>query len=369
MPEAPGILRLLLVGTWYLHSLPMGLVLALLLLLATLHLRSATGQGTEPRLVREILRALPFVAGAAILLGALPLVYLQLLYGAYFYPAVITMAVPWLGGLLLLATGVGLAFLLLFHSTRPSPWQGWAVLGMMLGFYGFAFLLVHMSLLSESPDLTAVLYRQGASGLHLVVGRWELWARLMHIVTGAAALGTALIVLYGYLRWRGKGTRTYGETVLRAGTLWFLLLGAMQAVTGPVFLLIQPRPVIAAFLTGPARPYLLAGIALAGFGWLLMLLGRLTGAWGLAAAGALLVLFSAAEMALNREMFRVFELDRPWFPPAVAHPQQTLLTLAGVGFTLSASALLAGWTWRDWTRHKRRAAGRYKGRRLVLRRG
>lgn len=365
----PGIFRLFLVGTWYLHALPMGLLLAMLLLLAPLHLRAASARGEERRMLREIRRILPFAAGAAILVGTLPLVYLQILYAAYFYPAVITMAVPWLGGLLLLGTGTGFSFLLLFGSRRTSRWQGWAVLGMIPAFYGFAFLLVHMSLLAESPDLTAALYRQSASGLHLVVGRWELWARLMHVVTGAAALGMALIVGYGYLRWRRDGSGTYGEAVLRAGTFWFLLLGAAQAVTGPLFLLSQPSRVITGFLSGSALPYLLGGIALAFAGWLLLLLARLTGAWGLAPAGALLVLLSAAGMALNREILRVFHLGRPWFPPAAPHPQKMLIVLAGVGLILALSALLVGWTGRDWTRRQRREAGRYRGRRLVLRRG
>lgn len=369
LPQSPGVLRLLLIGGWYLHALPMGLLLVMLLMLLPLYRGAKAGPGNARRLFREVLTALPFVIGAAILMGTLPLVYLQTLYGAYYFPAVTVMAIPWLAGPLLLAAGYGSAFLLFFKGRTMVRWRIPGLVVMVPSFFLFAFLLVHMSLLTESPHLVEALYRQSRSGLHLAVGRWELWARVLHVLTGAAALGSALVLLYGYARWRWGGASPYGRFVLRAGSFWFLLLVGMQAATGPLFLFSQPPRITAGFLKGEVFWLLAGGVGLASAGWLGVLVARWREAWGLLPWALPATLLSAAEMALNREILRVFRLGRPWFPPALSHPGGLFLVLAGAALAALATGVLGILAWRDWTRHKRHVAGRYRGRKLLLRRG
>lgn len=100
-------LQLLLTLTTFIHLVAMNLMLgAGIIGLATPH----SSGGEVVALRRDIGRTLPITIALTINLGVAPLLFLQVLYGQYFYTSSVLMASLWLGMAVIFLALVGLIF-------------------------------------------------------------------------------------------------------------------------------------------------------------------------------------------------------------------------------------------------------------------
>jgi len=254
-----------------LHTVPMNLWYAGLLIALWLHLR---GNEHERRFAGRLLRQMPVIVAVGINLGIVPLLFIQLAYYKVFYPATILMAWFWLGIIVLLipayygvyAYAWGLRRLATDEASIPgnprhretppncnggalgsgkdlsepalAPWQkvaGWcaALFFICIGFT-FANGLSLMEHVQRWPELwNAHNVAGAATGAALNVGDPTLWPRWL-LMFGLALGTTAVWVLVDAV-WLTRGTTDeayqrwawgFAKKLYTFGMLWAAAAGS-----------------------------------------------------------------------------------------------------------------------------------------------
>ena len=169
MPALPApfwFIELFKVLGFALHAIPMNLWYAGILV-ALICGRRCGDNGR--RLVRRFMAQMPIVVAFGINLGIVPLLFLQLAYGAVFYPATILMAWYWLSIVALVIPayyGVYVyALALRGNDGELAPWQkaaGWVsvVAFMLVGF----FFANGLSLMTNTSGWIAALMKHNVDG-------------------------------------------------------------------------------------------------------------------------------------------------------------------------------------------------------------
>jgi len=185
-------------------SAPLWLITGLHILTLSMHfaamnfmlggiLVAAAGTRTRHRdhpMFRRLMALLPSAMAATVTLGVAPLLFLQLVYPHQLYPAAIVSGWFWL----LVIPVVILAYYFLYAGSFGSKTSARSGAGFL---WAALPCLVYVSLLyssvfslAERPDLILRLYRQSQSGL---LGNPEVGyslLRWLHMVLGAAAVGS-----------------------------------------------------------------------------------------------------------------------------------------------------------------------------------
>ena len=94
LPAPAWLLSALLSLTFFLHVLPMNLLLGGSIIALVARLRGRK-DGRSAALAREIAGVLPVLFAATLTLGVAALLFLQVLYGRAFFSAAVLLAVPW----------------------------------------------------------------------------------------------------------------------------------------------------------------------------------------------------------------------------------------------------------------------------------
>ncbi|HEY4644318.1 MAG TPA: hypothetical protein VIH68_06335, partial [Bacteroidota bacterium] len=103
LPAPFWFLKALLILTFVLHVIPMNFALGGGFIAAASHFIGRKGRAAyHLMLSRSLSRMLPIAIAFTITLGVAPLLFLQVLYGQYFYTSSIFLAWPWLTVILLL---------------------------------------------------------------------------------------------------------------------------------------------------------------------------------------------------------------------------------------------------------------------------
>ncbi|MCE1229616.1 MAG: hypothetical protein LWX11_09055 [Firmicutes bacterium] len=229
LPLPPGLFKALLVVTGMLHLLAVNLAVGGALVLSVHALR---GRSSDREWVARLVPLLPPAITFAITLGVAPLLFLQLLYGDFFYTASVLMAAPWLAFIALLMLG----YALVYRFVKGASIRGRSGLMGMLLLLGVGFLWVSVTTLSLRPDLWAAQAAAAPHGGWIRVVDASLWPRFLHMVTGFAAVAGLLLALWG--GWRGHGEAR------RAGLHWFAWATLSQLLWGGWLLMAQPRPLM-----------------------------------------------------------------------------------------------------------------------------
>lgn len=195
LPAPDWLLQFLLVLTFSLHIIPMGLTLggALVALWAEMTGRAADRSGHR-LLAERLWRLLPSITAFTITLGVAPLLFVQLIYGKFFYPASILTGWSWIAVVPLLILGYGGLYI---QAMTPSgrPWRPWAGLLSILSFLSVAAIYVSTMSLTTRPDLWMGMYEATQAGTH-----WFLnLPRYLHVLLGAITLTGGLTGLIGHL--------------------------------------------------------------------------------------------------------------------------------------------------------------------------
>lgn len=222
LPAPVWLLQSLLVLTFSLHLIPMTFTLGGSLVALVHELLGLRGrQRYHRQLARRLWGLLPVVTAFTITLGVAPFLFLQLVYGKFFYPASILTGWSWFAVVPLLIVGYGCLYLQAM-ALPEARWRPLAGIASVASFLAIAGIYVSTMSLSTAPEAWKAMYAASQSGLHgyFQLGRWA------HVVTGAIVMAGGLTGLLGHLTAHDLG---FGRFARRAALVWMglgLLLGA-----------------------------------------------------------------------------------------------------------------------------------------------
>ena len=336
LPAPYWLLKLLLLVTFMLHIVAMNFMLggAVLALTAKWTARSKE-QGK--RVFFDVARKLPSLLPATITLGIAPLLFLQVLYGQYFYTSSIVMAWPWFLVLVFLTIAYYGFYYVSFRSGQNSRRVGAVMLvsTLLVVLVGFAFS--NNVTLSQTPARWTAKYFAHPSGWNLNLTEPTLFPRFLHFFVAAVAVGGLLLVFMALANW--KRDNEYGRQLLQFGGKAFMYATMAQFVVGPVFLFTLPRDLRMMFMgDNPlATALLLVGIA-GGIAAIVLMSGAQRTANIRAAAFAVpaIVAVVIASMTVMRDLLRDAYL-KPYF-----HPGQFTVKTQWAVLPLFLALFLAG---------------------------
>jgi hypothetical protein len=226
-----------------LHTVPMNLWYAGLLVAVWLHLR-----GSEPgrRFGARLAGQMPVLVAFGINFGIVPLLFLQVTYARAFYPATVLMAWFWMGVIFLLIPAYYGVYAYAFALRQESPmraWQravGWIAAAM---FIGIGFLFVNALSLTTRVEAWSDLWLShnvagAATGTALNVGDptfWPRWLLMFGLALGTTAAWAVVDSAWlaggeseEYRRWvPGFARRLY-----LASAVWAIAAGACYVFLG-----------------------------------------------------------------------------------------------------------------------------------------
>lgn len=233
LPAPSWLLQALLVLTFSLHLVPMTLTVGgtILALYAEAGARLANDPSGYRQLARRLWRLLPPITSFTITLGVAPLLFIQLVYGKFFYPASVLTAWSWFAVVPLLLVGYGMLYLQSMGS-QDARWRPWAALAAALSFVGVLAIYVSTMGLTTEPGLWRDMYAASQGG-----GHWFMkLPRALHVLTGALAMGGGLTGLVGHLaddKRFGIFARRFGLIALTAGIVLAVPAGLWYMSTLP----------------------------------------------------------------------------------------------------------------------------------------
>ncbi|NUN94734.1 MAG: hypothetical protein HUU16_01055 [Candidatus Omnitrophica bacterium] len=352
LPAPVWLLVTLLVVTHALHMVFMNFALAGSWVLCAL----MVGRESEWKkmLYERMMAVLPVAISLAITFGIAPLLFVQVLYGQFFYVANVLLGFFWLAILALLMVGFYTVYVL--KARRPEggekriaarPLRLLLHLGVASAFTAIAFLFTTNAALSQHPELWP-LARAGSP-----VG--SVWReaglavpRFLHNLVGSFGIGGLWLVWIALFR----GSDEEAEKGARLGAMVSLVATAIQMVIGFWYLLSLPEGVLKRFLTfaTPGSFSLILGILLAvGLFLALFFLSQAPSHARLrwiasALAAAVLLLMSATNEALREELLREHFTLPEWTVRTQWGPILVFLAVFVAG--LAVVAWLARVAWR-----------------------
>jgi hypothetical protein len=304
LPAPVWFLELLLVATFVLHIVSMNMLLGGGVIALAARLR-ARWSPELAGLSGDIVRILPSFFAATITLGIAPLLFVQTLYGQFFYTSSILIGWYWFAVLVLVVLAYyGLylgAFRVEARSNKLVPVLAASISFILL----VGFIYSNNFSLMLSPAVWLAKYHADPRGLSLNLEETSLFPRYLHFVTASLAIGGLMVAALGAFRW--SRDRAYALFVMRHGAAWFLSATIAQFAVGTWFLLSLPREILGRLLTSDLP--------------------------------ALGVLVLAVLLAVTAVVTMLAAFAKP-------DPRATVMTAAGL-----IAAVLAGMAWlRDWLR-------------------
>jgi len=258
LPAAWGWFQGLLMLMFPLHLLLMNAMLGFTAV--SLYALLKGGQ-PERRLAHELAKALPVLIAFAVNFGVAALLFLQVLFGRYFYTSSVLMAAFWLAVPLFLLVAYYSAYIYDLRFERLGK-AGAVPIGLAAAlFLVIAFLFTSNTTLMIEPVRWSG-YFSDPGGTLLSAGSGTLWARYLHFVTSGLAVGGLAVAVFG--RWKAMQDPPMGERAVKIGMHAFTALTALQLGLGTWYLVSLPRPVMLLFMGGSksATGLLAAGLAL-----------------------------------------------------------------------------------------------------------
>lgn len=335
IPVHWGWFKALLILTFTVHILLMNAMLGSGVIAFVSRFRD--DEGTRD-LQKDVSNKLPFLIAFAVNFGVAPLLFLQTLYGHFFYVSSQLMAVPWLSVIGLLIVGYYSAYLYKYKfeglADRRSGFLGATVILLLI----VGFIFVNNMTLMLAPS-SWVRYFDNPQGTLLNLSDPTLLPRYLHFMTASVAIGGLFIALV----WRSREKRGVpnARANTRRGLNWFLYATLFQLIFGFWWQMRLPAGILNLFMGGDA---LHTGVFLLSLGALVLALifgirGRVTAT----VASALVLVFL---MVIMRDMVRTAYLS-PYFSlddlTTTGQYSPLIVFLAALGVGAVAVATVARW--------------------------
>ena len=188
-PAPTWLAWFLLTLTFFLHLLPMNLVMGGSIIAAVARARGRGGEHPHHAALGSWFgKAMPVAVAAAVSFGVAPLLFLQVLYGRLFFTSTILMGWFWLSVIVILILAYYGTYLLAFKGERLGGAQGPVSWIAALIFLVVGFLLANNMTLMLRPGTFVERYLADGRGFHLNLNDPMLFPRYIHFVLGAIAV-------------------------------------------------------------------------------------------------------------------------------------------------------------------------------------
>jgi hypothetical protein len=311
LPAPIWLLKALLLLTFFLHVIPMNLSLGGGFVAAFTEVFARRRQdGYHSSLARSLAKMLPIVIAFTITMGVAPLLFIQVLYGQFFYTSSVVLAWPWLSVIVLLILSYYGFYLYSFQWERLEGKRLVVVLASAVLFAAIGFIYTNNLVLMQNPANWAAMYFQNPHGTRLNLSDPTVIPRFLHFFTASIAVAGILIAMMGLLKRRQDSS--YSRWAVRYGLLWFIVATLAQLGVGTWFFLTLPEAVRAMFMGGDGFATLVFSVALTcAIGSLVfMLLGLMsTKPFWKALTGIVLISLTVICMVLVRDIVRSASLQ------------------------------------------------------------
>jgi hypothetical protein len=333
------LFRLLLWLTFFLHLVPMNLVLGGSLLVLWARLRP--GLPVREEVVRWFTAMLPVAVAATVTFGVAALLFSQVLYGRLLYTSSILIGWWWLSVIPIVILAYYAVYLSAFRGERWSQRVGLAMSGLTaVCFIAVSFIYsTNMSLMIR-PSVFDGKYQSAPWGTNLNLGDPTWFPRWSHMVLGAVAVAALAIAWHGYAAW--KRGELPSSQLYRYGIGVFCFATGLNLVVGTVFLLSFPRDLLLELLRySPAgTTELVAGFATGFVALGLAVLALQARHPSLFLGGTLAAtLVTLILMLLLRDSIREVSLVGVVQPPSSVEPQWTPIVLFALLLAGAASTV------------------------------
>jgi len=238
LPAPYWLFKLLLLVTFTLHIIAMNFMLGGAFLAVVARFTSK-GKEFRNRIFLDLAKKIPVFLAATITIGIAPLLFVQAIYGQYFYTSTILIAWPWFLLLVLLVFAYyGFYYVTYNGQRRPGP-AGIVLLVSLALVLVIAFIQSTNVTLMQTPSHWAAKYFASPTGWSNNLSDPTLIPRYLHFVTSAIAVGGILLVLLAYARWNKD--REYASYLFQYGGKSFMYATMAQFIIGAWFLISIPR--------------------------------------------------------------------------------------------------------------------------------
>jgi hypothetical protein len=355
VPGEIGLILFLLYLTFFVHVVLMntllgGLVLTFVSELISRRSADPACRHRHEHLAEQLAHILPFVVSLTITFGIAPLLFVQGIYGQFFYTSSVLMAWIWLGVLLLILIGYYSLYLYTRGFVRFARRRYWFIGTSLVMFLTVAFIYVNNLTLMQTPQKWLGIYTgTKGSGWHWNLDEATLWPRYLHFALAAVAVAGMVVLGLG-LREKEPVRAAF---MRRWGGTWFLAATVLQIGVGLWFYYAVPAHLRAIFLDqeGAARTLFISAHVLFVLGSLAISLAAYGKAGARAGwAGIALILIGIAEKIINRDQLRQAYLrDVGWnFEVLPVSPQHDVIGLFFVFLVAGLGTLL--WVIRKYRR-------------------
>lgn len=224
-------------------------------------------------LSRSISKILPPLTAFTITLGVAPLLFLQALYGQFFYTSTILIAWPWLSVIALVIIAYYGYYIYSFRWEKLNGKRTWLVLISATLFAIVGLIYVNNIILMLTPQKWGQMYFSNPHGTHLNFGDPTIIPRYLHYMISALAVAGVVVIMWGLKNL--KTNEQLGKWAIRYGAWWFLITTFINIAIGTWFLIALPKDLMMMFMGGSplATRYFLIGLASTLLSIILMFVG------------------------------------------------------------------------------------------------
>lgn len=257
IPVPWGYLLALLLMVFPLHLLFMNCLLGTTAVTLYLQRRS---DAAATQLATELSRALPLIMAFVVNSGVASLLFLQVLYGQFFYTSSVLMGSYWLSIIPLLILAYYALYWVDFRYRRLGRKRWLLLAGVLALLLAVPFLFSNNTTLMLHPQRWSSYFEQD-NGTLLNLTDFTLWPRYTHFVVAALAVGGLFTATLGRCyRSKAPEMAAYARNL---GMTLFSRLTLLQLLIGPLFLFSLPQPLRWEILGGSPLATLLLTFALA----------------------------------------------------------------------------------------------------------
>ncbi len=246
LPAAPAWFVFLLLLTMFLHVVFMNFALGGNVLAVGLNAAGLLGRRDANRTATIIYQVMPPAISMAITMGVAPLLFVQVLYGPYFYSANVLMGLAWFSFVVVLLAGFYLSYWLTYRGSntlqqRLGAWDAKPGRRLVVSVVATACFLWVAWVFTTNHEMTLRPDEWAADG-RWASPRWTipsptLIPRYLHNVVGATAIAGLWVAAIGWWRIRRKADeRAVNLRIVRFGLISAAALSGVQVVVGIGFL-------------------------------------------------------------------------------------------------------------------------------------
>ena len=250
LPAPAGLLHFLLLLTFFLHLVAMNGLLGWILLAAWNRLRARSDSDQHALLARRLNGIAPNLVAATVTLGVAPLLFVQTLFGQFFFTSSIIMGWGWFSVIVVLILAYYGTYWLAVRAGAPDSDRRSTPLAVVVAlmFLWVAFMYTNNTSLMLAPQRWSTLYFASPGGWHLNFADAQLVPRYLHMVLGALAVGGLALAWWGRLRSRAVAGDQQGAFMYRQGLSVFGWVTMANVAMGLWYYLALARPVRLLFM-------------------------------------------------------------------------------------------------------------------------